>query len=64
MEVVSMASLAMRYDLCGFHVTMSLSTLLQTLMEKLEADLKDSYARFIALGLGLTYFGEYCLLPL
>ena len=41
---------------CNDDVT---STLLQTLMEKSEADLKDSYARFIALGLGLTYFGEY-----
>ena len=34
------------------------STILQTLMEKTEAELKDTYARFLALGLGLVFLGE------
>ena len=34
------------------------STILQTLIEKSESDLKDTYARFLALGLGLTYLGN------
>ena len=58
MEVVSMAALAcgmVAVGSCNDEVT---STLLQTLMEKSEAELKDSYAKFIALGLGLTYFGR------
>ena len=37
------------------------STILQTLIEKSETDLKDTYARFLALGLGLTYLGTYHL---
>ena len=59
MEVVSMAALAcgmIAVATCNDEVT---STLLQTLMEKSDTELKDSYARFIALGLGLTYFGRY-----
>ena len=40
---------------CNGEVT---STILQTLLEKTEAELKDTYARFLALGLGLTYLGR------
>jgi 26S proteasome regulatory subunit N1 len=59
MEVVSMAALAcglIAVATCNDEVT---STLLQVLMEKSDSELKDSYAKFIALGLGLTYFGEW-----
>ena len=58
MEVQSMAALAcgmIAVASCNDDVT---STLLQTLMEKSEADLKDSYTKFIVLGLALTYFGK------
>ena len=58
MEVVGMAALAcgmISVATCNDEVT---STILQTLMEKSESDLNDSYARFLALGLGLTYFGR------
>ena len=34
------------------------STILQTLMEKSEADLKDPFAKFLALGLGLVFLGR------
>ena len=36
------------------------STILQTLLEKSETELKDTYARFLALGLGLTCLGNCC----
>lgn len=32
-------------------------TILQTLLEKSEAELKDTFAKFLALGIGLTYLG-------
>ena len=44
---------------CNGEVT---STILQTLMEKSEADLKDTYGRFLALGLGLCYLGKIGLI--
>merc|ERR1712178_278141 len=58
MEVVGMTALA-----CGMIAVGScngdvVSTILQTLMEKSELELKDTYARFMALGLALTYLGK------
>lgn len=41
---------------CNGEVT---STILQTMMERSETDLKDTYARYLALGLALTYLGKY-----
>lgn len=35
------------------------STILQTLIERPESSLNDTYAKFLALGLGLTYLGEF-----
>lgn len=58
MEVVGMAALAcgmISVGSCNGEVS---STIIQTLMEKSETDLKDTYARFLALGLGLCYLGE------
>merc|ERR1719369_877554 len=40
---------------CNGEVT---STILQTLMEKTEADMKDSYAKYLPLGIGLCYLGK------
>merc|ERR1712173_225260 len=40
---------------CNGEVT---STILQTLMEKSEADMKDSYAKYLPLGIGLCYLGK------
>ncbi|KAK2153920.1 hypothetical protein LSH36_281g04017 [Paralvinella palmiformis] len=58
MEVVGVAAMS-----CGMIATGSCngevtSTLIQTLMEKSESDLKDPFAKFLALGLGLTYLGR------
>ena len=40
---------------CNGDVT---SAILQTLMERSQADLKDTYARFTVVGLALTYLGK------
>lgn len=40
---------------CNGDVT---STIVQTIMEKNEQELKDSYARWLPLGLGLNHLGE------
>ena len=34
------------------------STILQTMMDKSEAELKDTHCKFLALGLALTYLGK------
>ena len=37
------------------------STILQTMMDKSETELKDTHSRFLALGLALTYLGKQVL---
>ncbi|XP_076353645.1 regulatory particle non-ATPase 1 [Tachypleus tridentatus] len=57
-EVVGMAALAcglIAVGSCNGDVT---SSILQTLMEKSESDLKEPYAKFLPLGLGLCYLGK------
>ena len=59
LQVVGMAALAcgmISVATCNGEVT---STILQTLIEKSVTELKDTYARFLALGLGLCYLGMY-----
>ena len=64
MEVVGMTALAcgmIAVGSCNGDVT---STILQTLLEKTEAELKDTHAIYLALGLALTYLGNYkCTIP-
>jgi len=58
MEVIGVAAIAcgmISVGSCNGSVT---STILQTLMEKVETELKDTYARFLALGLGLVFLGR------
>lgn len=58
MEVLGMAALALGMvcvGSCNGDVT---GVILQTLMDKNEADLKNTFARFLALGLGLLYLGN------
>lgn len=40
---------------CNAEVT---GTLLQVIMERSESELKDTYAKFLPLGLGLVYLGR------
>ncbi|RUS76686.1 hypothetical protein EGW08_015541 [Elysia chlorotica] len=58
MEVVGNAALAcglISVGTCNGEVT---STILQTMMERSEAELKETYARYLALGLALAYLGK------
>lgn len=58
MEVIGMAALScgmISVGSCNGDVT---STILQTMMERSEADLKDTYGRYLALGLALAYLGK------
>ncbi|XP_046747338.1 26S proteasome non-ATPase regulatory subunit 2 [Diprion similis] len=57
-EVVAVAGLALgmvAVGSCNAYVT---TAIMHTLMEKSEADLKDTYARFLPLGLGLCFLGK------
>lgn len=57
-EVVGMAGLALgmvAVGSCNAYVT---TAIMHTLMEKSESDLKDTYARFLPLGLGLCFLGK------
>ncbi|XP_033213120.1 26S proteasome non-ATPase regulatory subunit 2 [Belonocnema kinseyi] len=57
-EVIGVAGLALgmvAVGSCNSYVTTSI---MHTLMEKSEADLKDTYARFLPLGLGLCFLGK------
>ncbi|XP_044728388.1 26S proteasome non-ATPase regulatory subunit 2-like [Chrysoperla carnea] len=58
MEVIGVAGLAcgmIAVGSCNSEIT---ATITQTLMEKSESDLKDTYARFLPLGLGLIHLGR------
>lgn len=58
MEVIGMSAVAcgmVAVSSCNGEVT---SSILQTLMEQSETELKDTYARFLPLGLGLCYLGK------
>jgi len=58
MEVIGVTALAtglIAVGSCNGEVT---STILQTLMEKSSTDLKDSFAKYLPLGIGLCYLGK------
>lgn len=58
MEVIGQTALALgmvAIASCHGEVT---STILQTMMDKSETELKDTHCRFLALGLALTYLGK------
>lgn len=59
MEIASMTALALGFIFvgsCDGEVTM---TILQTMMEREEVDLKSKWGRFLSLGLALLYLGEH-----
>ncbi|KAI0242456.1 26S proteasome non-ATPase regulatory subunit 2 [Lamellibrachia satsuma] len=58
MEVIGMAALACGMIAVGSTNGDVTSTILQTLIERPESSLNDTYAKFLALGLGLTYLGR------
>ena len=57
MEIAAMSALALGFIFvgsCDGDVTMAI---LQTMMEREEAELKEKWSRFMSLGLGLLYLG-------
>ncbi|XP_057653315.1 26S proteasome non-ATPase regulatory subunit 2 [Diorhabda carinulata] len=58
MEVIGMCALACGMIAVGSGNPFVTSTILQCLMEKSETELKDTYSRFLALGLGLCHLGR------
>lgn len=57
-EVMGIAALALGMIAVGSCNSEVTNVLLQTIMERTEADLKDTYTRFLPLGLGLVYLGR------
>ncbi|CAG9770682.1 unnamed protein product [Ceutorhynchus assimilis] len=58
MEVIGMAALACGMISVGSENSQVTTILMQTLMDRSEDDLKDTYARFIPLGVGLCHLGK------
>ncbi|ETN59915.1 26S proteasome regulatory subunit rpn1 [Anopheles darlingi] len=58
MEVMGIAALSLGMIAVGSCNSEVTEVLLQIIMERSEADLKDTYARFLPLGLGLVYLGR------
>lgn len=61
-QILGMAALACGMVAVGTGNAKVVSAILTCLVEKSEADLKDTFAKFLALGLGLTYLGMLSLL--
>nr|NVI77544.1 regulatory particle non-ATPase 1 [Cucujiformia] len=58
MEVIGMAALACGMIAVGSGNAQVTETIITTLIEKTETELKDTYARFLPLGLGLCHLGK------
>ncbi|KAJ8986255.1 hypothetical protein NQ317_009963 [Molorchus minor] len=58
MEVIGMSALACGMIAVGSGNSQVTTTIMQILMEKSETELKDTYARFLPLGLGLCHLGK------
>lgn len=66
MEIASLAALSLGMIFVGDCNGDITSTILQTMMERVERDttqLKESWARFMGLGLALLYLGKIFLPP-
>ncbi|XP_032664755.1 26S proteasome non-ATPase regulatory subunit 2 [Odontomachus brunneus] len=57
-EVLGMTGLALGMVAAGSCNAYVTTAIMHTLMDKSESDLKDTYARFLALGLGLCFLGK------
>ncbi len=58
MEVIGVCALSLGLVAIGTANGEVMSTLMQTLLERSEADLKETFAKFIALAIGLVYLGK------
>jgi 26S proteasome regulatory subunit N1 len=59
MEIAAISSLALGFICTGSCNGDVAQSILQTMMEREEAELKDKWARFMALGLALLYLGAH-----
>lgn len=59
MEVAAMTALALGFIFVGSCDGEVAMTILQTMMEREEAELKSKYGRFLSLGLALLFLGEW-----
>ncbi len=57
MEVIGVASLSLGLIAIGSADGDVTSTLMQTLLEKSEIELKDTFSKYLALSIGLIYLG-------
>lgn len=62
MEVVGITALACGMIAVGTTNQLVAENLVNTLLAKSETELKETYARFISLGLALTYLGKFSIL--
>ena len=58
MEVIGVASLSLGLITIGSADGDVTSTLMQTLLEKSEIELKDTFSKYLALSIGLIYLGR------
>jgi 26S proteasome regulatory subunit N1 len=58
MEVIGVASLSLGLIAIGSADGDVTSTLMQTLLEKSEIELKDTFSKYLALSIGLIYLGS------
>jgi len=59
MEVVGLAGMACGMIAVGSCNPEATRAIVQTLMERSEADLRDTYSRFLPLSLGLIHLGQF-----
>ena len=62
MEIASLAALSLGLVFVGSCHGDITSTILQTMMERDESQLKETWGRFMGLGLALLYLGKFYLL--
>lgn len=60
MEIASLAALSLGLVFVGSCHGDITSTILQTMMERDESQLKETWGRFMGLGLALLYLGKLC----
>ena len=59
MEIASMSALALGFIFVGSSNGEVAMTILQSMMEREEAELKEKWGRFLGLGLALLYLGTF-----
>lgn len=61
MEIAAISALALGFVFVGSSNGDVAMAILQTMMEREEAELKEKWGRFLGLGLALLYLGSSCV---